>query len=224
MGMTRRRRQFLRATVDLFDRTGRAVHYAAVARGMGVSKWTAYDMLKALENEGHLAGEYRAPAHAGGGRSIILFTPTPQGRRAVAGGDDESREWLTLRTALLARLESSAQDGARLIDDLLQELPQVGRPLARAAECVAVLALAVRQAGQDRLAAVQSMAQSLTVPEVKIGFLRGAALMGLLSLPAGESPPLEAVLRVQRLLGEAIAGFGREDRRRLADFMADALQ
>ncbi len=50
--LTERRKQFLQKLLDLYRRTNLPVHYESVAQALGVSKWTAYDMLKALEKLG----------------------------------------------------------------------------------------------------------------------------------------------------------------------------
>ncbi|HDK26354.1 MAG TPA: hypothetical protein ENG48_04585 [Candidatus Atribacteria bacterium] len=84
MNITERQREFLKTLIDLYQEKGSAIHYSEVARKMGVSKWTAYDMLQLLRKEGLLEVEYLIPesdSYNWGklGRSTITFFPTRKG-------------------------------------------------------------------------------------------------------------------------------------------------
>ncbi|KLU59029.1 hypothetical protein CEB3_c50490 [Peptococcaceae bacterium CEB3] len=76
MSLTERRKQFLQQIINLYERTGLPVHYITLANQIGVSKWTAYDMLKELEKNGLLKRDYTISPHEPG-RSMIVFAPTP---------------------------------------------------------------------------------------------------------------------------------------------------
>jgi len=75
MDLTERRKQFLQQIVNLYEKTGLPVHYITLANLIGVSKWTAYDMLKGLEKNGLLKRDYTITPNELG-RSMIVFTPT----------------------------------------------------------------------------------------------------------------------------------------------------
>ena len=84
MNITKRQKEFLKVLIDLYQQKGYSVHYSEVARKMGVSKWTAYDMLQLLRKEGLLEVEYLIPesdSYNWGklGRSTIAFFPTKKG-------------------------------------------------------------------------------------------------------------------------------------------------
>jgi len=74
--LTERRKQFLRGVLDMYQRTQLPVHYETLAKRLGVSKWTAYDVLRALEEQGLLTRDY-AVNRGEPGRSQIVFVPTP---------------------------------------------------------------------------------------------------------------------------------------------------
>src|SRR5690606_36069220 len=74
--LTERRKQFLRGVVDMYRRTRLPVHYETLAERLGVSKWTAYDVLRALEEQGPLTRDYTVN-RGEPGRSQIVFVPTP---------------------------------------------------------------------------------------------------------------------------------------------------
>ncbi|MGC8722011.1 MAG: hypothetical protein ACP5SB_05455 [Caldisericaceae bacterium] len=71
--ITRRQMDFLETVVALHNETNSPVSYKAVAATLGLSKWTAYDVLQTLFKKGFLSAKY---SHSGGpGRSTILYEP-----------------------------------------------------------------------------------------------------------------------------------------------------
>ena len=84
MKITTRQKEFLQSLIDLYQENASPIHYSEVAQKMGVSKWTAYDMLQLLRKEGLLEVEYLIPEsdnYKWGklGRSTITFFPTKKG-------------------------------------------------------------------------------------------------------------------------------------------------
>jgi len=84
MRITTRQKEFLKVLIDLYKKKASPIHYSEVAQKLGVSKWTAYDMLKLLRKEGLLEVEYLIPEsdnYKWGklGRSTITFFPTKKG-------------------------------------------------------------------------------------------------------------------------------------------------
>ena len=61
MKITKRQKEFLQSLIDLYQLKDTPIHYSEVAQKMGVSKWTAYDMLQLLHKEGFLEVEYLIP-------------------------------------------------------------------------------------------------------------------------------------------------------------------
>jgi len=81
--LTERRKQFLRSVMEMYRRTQLPVHYETLAQRLGVSKWTAYDVLRALEEQGLLQRDY-AVQRGEPGRSQIVFVPTPKAEALFA--------------------------------------------------------------------------------------------------------------------------------------------
>lgn len=75
MTMSKRRLQFLDQLVSLYKKQRLPIHYEALAKAIGVSKWTAYDMLKAIEKSGFVTRSYETNPNETG-RSQVMFTPT----------------------------------------------------------------------------------------------------------------------------------------------------
>ncbi|MBU4602918.1 hypothetical protein KKA86_07455 [bacterium] len=84
MRITKRQKEFLQSLIDLYQQKDTPIHYSEVAQKLGVSKWTAYDMLQLLHKEGFLEVEYLIPESSNYkwgklGRSTITFFPTEKG-------------------------------------------------------------------------------------------------------------------------------------------------
>lgn len=82
MGITERRIEFIKALSELSKRYNKPVHYSLVAETLGVSKWTAYDLLTALKDEGYVECVYTL--NEKGGRSTLAFRVTPKGERLIS--------------------------------------------------------------------------------------------------------------------------------------------
>ena len=81
--LTARRRECLAALSAAVRAAGGPVHYSAVAEPLGISAWTAYDLLRELEREGLAGVSY---AHRPGvevGRTQVAFAPTADGLAAL---------------------------------------------------------------------------------------------------------------------------------------------
>jgi hypothetical protein len=84
--LTPRRREALDILQRLTEQAGEAVHYSLVGARMRISAWTAYGLLRELENMGLVVRRYALePGKRLGGRSRILFEPAAQ-RLSLVGG------------------------------------------------------------------------------------------------------------------------------------------
>ena len=79
MKLTRRQETFIRNLMDLSRELQGPIHYSMLAERTGVSRITAYDMLRLLEEKGFVRSDYQlAEGKSGPGRSEIVFWPTEQ--------------------------------------------------------------------------------------------------------------------------------------------------
>lgn len=192
--MTERRKQFLEKLVDLFRRTNLPVHYESVARALGVSKWTAYDMLIALEQLGYLRRDY-ALNRGEGGRSLIVFSPTPEAEKLFADArrnPPEPDEWDTVRAQvgdLLVRLKEMRPGEA--VEKLLRNLPRVESRVAFCAHLLGVLAVYVRGLGERTRHLVERL-MAAAAPEAEkrlsifVGVVTGTVIQTLSQNLSGE--------------------------------------
>jgi len=223
--LTRRQQEFLTRFLDLYREVDAPVHYAEVARRLGLGKITAYEMLRLLEERGLVRSEFRLPGRRRGpGRASVVFAPTEEADeilRELAGRSAETEDWEAIKTHILERLRQGETEGYEdLLNDLLLRLPARHRPLQYMAELTTAILLAVR----TWLEGIPG--QRLRRRLQRIGLPGEPGL----SVLAGLSLALEMAERVNRriataLLGEAgryhrtLQTLSEENRRSLAAFV-----
>lgn len=97
--LTTRRRELLSALDAATTVAGGAVHYSAVAEPLGISPWTAYDLLRELERDGLVAASYTHRQGVAVGRTQVGFAPTDAGRAALGEPPAPLAEERALRRA-----------------------------------------------------------------------------------------------------------------------------
>ena len=95
MDLTRRQEEFVRSLLDLYGELQEPFHYSELADRLGVSRFTAYDMLRVLEEKGIVTSHYQLDeGRSGPGRSTVVYRPTHRARRILedvfAGSAGES--------------------------------------------------------------------------------------------------------------------------------------
>ena len=75
------------------------MHYSAVAEPLGISAWTAYDLLRELERDGLVAASYTHRPGVAVGRTQVGFAPTASGRDALGSANVPLAEERALRRA-----------------------------------------------------------------------------------------------------------------------------
>ena len=228
MKLTHRQRAFLEKLNELYERARGPVHYAAVAQELGVSRFSAYDMLQVLERKGLAGRKYvRGQKRAGPGRSMVMFYPKEQAMSMVliqGPAINLGEDWQQLRQTILDRLKAGKQsDRRKVLNDTLTSLPERS-PLEYCAEMIGALLLnlqlGVERAMQAKLfRTLRSLADS---GEVGLGALAGLSLGK--SLRSEEDASLtENVLSRLQAFQKYLSGLSEESRSALVDFMQDAV-
>ncbi len=153
MGLTMRQKAFLSKLLDLYAEAREPVHYSRMAKILGVSSATAYDMMKLLESKGMVRSEYIVPDRPlGPGRANILFAPTPVTHELFArltADMARDEEWEEVKARVLTALRSGeAADYDDLLRDLLVLIPTTSSPLAYAGEVITALLITLHQTKQ----------------------------------------------------------------------------
>jgi DNA-binding PadR family transcriptional regulator len=160
MTLTRRQTTFIERLVDLYHESQGPIHYSTLAQRLGVSRFTAYDMLRLLEAKGLVTSVYQVSAgHSGPGRAEVLYQPTDLARALVAdlagpAGPAAPGAWETVRQRLLENFTGNTAQDPGLTQALLAHVPPAGpAPVRYCLEVMTVVALRVRGRQRDQLAA-----------------------------------------------------------------------
>ncbi|RAV05088.1 Lrp/AsnC family transcriptional regulator [Paenibacillus sp. YN15] len=127
MTLTTRRMQFLQKLVDLYHKTSLPIHYETLGQALGVSKWTAYDMLKEIEKLGFVSRSYEGNPNETG-RSQVVFTPTAKASGLLKQSRTDTADsgaWNETVAGIKALLKSLKYTGVNdLIKKVLKEIPE----------------------------------------------------------------------------------------------------
>lgn len=108
--------------LDLYGEIQGPFHYSHIAEKLGLSKYTAYDMLRLLEEKGYVESVYETH-ESGPGRASVLFKPTIKAREAfeqLAGGD--TTNWEAAKERVIARIEAGEFEDAELAEEVLVQM------------------------------------------------------------------------------------------------------
>ena len=149
MDITPRQNDFLSELVDLYQLSGRPIHYSTIAEKLGISKWSAYDMMKLLETKGLATSDYNVPGIGkGAGRSSIVFYPTSKGESLIkdlAGGVPEEKGWQKVKEHILANLSNlKGTEYEEVLDKILQKMPTQENSLLYCTDMITALLLITR--------------------------------------------------------------------------------
>ncbi|NLE43419.1 MAG: hypothetical protein GX620_01755 [Chloroflexi bacterium] len=205
MKLTRRQQTFLSSFLDIYHGACEPVHYTQVAQELGVSRITAYDMLRLLEQRGLVESQFVLRGKGqGAGRSSIVFRPTSRASALVAevtGGICDQAQWDHVKLSLLDRLRSAeGADYRGLLEDILARLPERRSPMLYAAETITAIVLSLHGLREQALAA--GLFDRLRT----LGFAGRVGLSALAGLTLGLSA-VEGINR--RLIGLLLADMAR---------------
>jgi energy-coupling factor transport system substrate-specific component len=229
MKLTGRQREFLRRFLDLYRGTKQPIHYAQLAEKVGVSKPTAYDMLRLLEERGLVASEYVLPKEGGPGRSSIVFYPTEKAANRMAqlaGGDWGKEEWEQAKGRILQALrEVKDANYQNFLDEILLRIPERKSPMLYVAEMITAAMLSLNQLKEE--AEARGLFENLRT----LGFPGELGLNALAGLTLGLTLVEKANRRVTTLLlsytrkyQDNLARLSAENKKRLSDFAQEVMK
>ena len=144
MSLTRRQEEFIKNLLDLQDEMEGPIHYSTLAERLGVSPFTAYDMLCLLEEKGYVTSQYHlASDKSGPGRAERVFYPTESAkkreRRLAEQSGAENLEGEALKEHILDKLRKGEVLDKELADEMLARIPPAGEGYIR--YCVEVMTI-----------------------------------------------------------------------------------
>ena len=231
MKLTPRQQTFLDKLYDLYRELGHPVHYSLVAERLGVNRFSAYDMLKLLEEKGVAASSYALKEdHAGPGRSVVLFYPTYRAARFLTQLRDEvfgGEEWNQAKEAVLGRLRQAGEWNHGIqVRDLLNQLSGVKSPQAYCTEMIGVLLLNLAQVSQtaNQILPLRLLTPLTAAGSIGLGTLAGLSLGSLATLPTEDPKFADKMMAHVREFQSHLNELSEESISSLSSFLQDALK
>jgi DNA-binding MarR family transcriptional regulator len=229
MKLTGRQKDFLSKFLELYREANRPLHYAVLADRIGVTKITAYDMLRLLEERGLVTSEYMLPKEGGPGRSSIVFYPTEKAAKSMAqlaGEDRDKDEWEQAKERILQALrEVKDADYQNFLDEILLRIPERKSPMLYATEMITAALLNLNQLKEE------AEARGLFKNLHSLGFPSELGLSALAGLNLGLTMVEKANRRVTTLLlshtrkyQDHLARLSAENKKRLSDFAQEVMK
>jgi len=242
MRITTRQKEFLDVLIDLYKQKASPIHYSEVAQKMGVSKWTAYDMLQLLRREGLLEVEYLIPESDNYkvkklGRSTITFFPTEKGYNV---SNLPQRKLSTKATELNKLKKEIIQKFGEIkgkfnLKDLFKEALQTKSPLIFCAFVLLILILLIKKITEG-IAEIQLLSQVIPTNAtnayielaltVFVGICFGILSKYINNIPkyvTGPNNNLDEYIDYIQTYNQYVSQMDKEEQKSLLDFLKESL-
>ncbi|WP_216828705.1 helix-turn-helix domain-containing protein [Alkalihalobacterium elongatum] len=200
MNLTNRRKQFLEQIVQMYSQTNEPIHYSDIAKVIGVSKWTAYDVLKELEKHEFLERKYTVNQNETG-RSLVVFVPTEKSQnlfKQVRHNITSEAEWQQLQEDVLHFI-TDLRENHNPIDRLLQMLSKVDRKVEFCAYFIGVLLVYLHRQGETVKNLTINMLHVSKTPVIQLATFVGA-VTGMIIESASDGISPEMVKFIQQFM------------------------
>ncbi|MCP4360214.1 MAG: hypothetical protein GY796_19585 [Chloroflexi bacterium] len=231
MKLTRRQEEFIKKMLELGQEMDGPIHYSVLAKHLGVSPFTAYDMLRLLEEKGLVTSQYQLPAgKSGPGRAERLFYPTQTALEWQRQFAQTSTEALTLEGEAFGQFMLNKIESGEILDggvglEMLTRIPSHdSRQISYCMEVMTVVALRLqRYAGYKLVTTYLPTMLPDTAPPTKANLcLLGGFSFGILAEEESEDQEWTRMLfeHVQQYL-DFVMMLAPEERQPLGDYLAN---
>lgn len=224
--LTPRQQTFLDKLFDLYRECKGPVHYSMVAEKLGVNKFSAYDMLKVLEEKGVAASDYVLNnEQAGPGRSQVVFYPTNKAAQFLTQLKEEMRyssDWQRVKGRILKRLaQTREKNPIEAVRDALANLTDSKPSLNYCAEMISVMLLNIERTHDPKLLPVL---QSInTDDQVGLGTLAGLSLASTLTSDVDDAKLTDKLMTHTQNFQKQLAELSDESISKLSSLFKDAI-
>ena len=149
MKLTHRQETFLQRLLDMYRELNGPIHYSALAERIGVSPFTAYDMLRLLEEKGLVTSQYRLDSDKPVvGRSEIVFLPTERAHQLFndLAGDSDQVNWENVRAQIMEKIRGGELNDHILAEEILARVPPDVPDVLR--YCIEVMTIVILRLGK----------------------------------------------------------------------------
>jgi DNA-binding MarR family transcriptional regulator len=182
MKITGRQREFLSKFLKLCSEANGYIHYTDLAKELGVSKYTAYDMLRLLEKKELVSHKYLLDYKKGKGRSKVLFYPFPKARELlgeILGEDIENNRWKDFKELMLKEVDKGKRKSyIRLLKRISKKSDGIKRPMEYCTYYMMSLFLGIKKIKNEFLKneLIKNLKKFTKISKLKISSLAGMIL------------------------------------------------
>lgn len=209
--------------MELYESSNLPVHYETLAKAIGVSKWTAYDMLKQLEKLNLLKKEYIVNKSETG-RSQIVYFPSDEAYDIFKKTSEEiltDAEWEQVKIELMELLRDLNQKDPKIVSQrILDNISKTNNKVVLCANVISLLMTHVKLSNETKIPNIMHLIDLVNEDHIKLtlftGIIVGMFLTELNNLG----------VEVMGLVSEHINIFGRlslEDQNKVALFLKEIL-
>jgi len=225
MKLTKRQKVFIENMLDVYAEIQEPIHYSWLAEKLGLSKYTAYDMLCLLEEKGYVESTYET-GKTGPGRASVLFQPTQKTRETFArlsGG--EAATWEEAKERVVASIAAGKFEDAELAKEILVQMNGGLDDVFYCSQVISDLVVRLRARGRHRLVDYYASIMLALLERANIRDLR--LLPGfLLGLAADEQDAVELtepLLRKIRTYEILLDRMDKAGRKRLGNMLSSII-
>ncbi|NSW83130.1 MAG: hypothetical protein HPY90_07625 [Syntrophothermus sp.] len=228
MAVTRRQMDFLRIIKQVYEATSLPVHYARVAELLGISKWSAYEMLKTLERKGLLTSQYEVDQNKKyPGRARVMFAPTQLVNLVLSGKTLEDmgpvKEFQLLKEKLMSLYEKTTKTAPEeLAEQMRTELSGVENPLVFCAYVITILILELQTLSKTSISLLKNVALEVSEGKIGLAMFVGAAF-GTMAKAASQVQLLSHMSECLSAFQKNLAKLNQLEQTLLMDFLSEAL-
>lgn len=222
--LTRRQQEFLKRFLDVYFEASEPLHYTVIAKRLGISNVTAYEMLRLLEERGLVETRFYLPEGVHGpGRATVLFRPTSEADqllRKIVEKSSEEKDWEATKDAILKQLETEKLDGYEtLLTNLLGRISDRRSPLIFTTEMVTAVILSVAMLKDNAVASgLKERLQRIGLPgEISLSALAGIGSALALAERANRQFA-NFLIQESEKYQTMLVQMGEDNRRRISEF------
>jgi DNA-binding MarR family transcriptional regulator len=205
VSLTKRRREFLDQIYRQYNKTSLPVHYSEVAEAIGVSKWTAYDVLKELETQGLVKRTYNINENEAG-RSTVVFSPTELAEKFFQKDRRELttlEEWTAIQNKMLELIENPKHLPLRdAINQIILLMKDVDVKLEFCAYFISILLLYINSLGKQVKDLTVNVINASSEPKIQLTVFVGA-VVGMIIQSVSDDLSPEMIQLVQQFFDNA---------------------
>ncbi|CAG1015932.1 hypothetical protein ANAEL_05408 [Anaerolineales bacterium] len=225
MKITKRQKAFIEKILDIYKEIQGPIHYSTVAEQLNLSKYTAYDMLRLLEEKGYVESVYETHSE-GPGRASISFKPTKKAEetfRKLAGA--EAASWEEAKERVITKIAAGEFEDAKLAEDILLQVDGGLDDVLYCSNLIGDLVTRLRARGRHRMMDYYASVMLALIEKKNAGdlYLLPGFMLGLASSEDDAVELTDSFLKKIRKYEILLERMDKEARSRLGDMLSNII-